>query len=60
MGIMAHLPEVVADYLALRRLSPLKVLIRGPPGAGEHKLLGVKWVPVLQVTAKSLHGCRWA
>jgi hypothetical protein len=34
-GLLAHLPEVVAEYLAIRQLSPIKLLVRGPPGAGE-------------------------
>jgi len=34
-GLLAMLPRVVEEYVAVRGLGPLRVLVRGPPCAGE-------------------------
>jgi hypothetical protein len=38
-GLLAHLPAVVAQFVEARRLSPLRVLLTGPPYSGARPLL---------------------
>jgi hypothetical protein len=33
-GLLAHLPQVYRELLAVRRLTPLRLLVRGPPASG--------------------------
>jgi hypothetical protein len=33
-GLLAHLPALVAQFVEARRLSPLRVLLTGPPYSG--------------------------
>jgi hypothetical protein len=43
-GLLAHLPAVVAQFVEARQLSPLRVLLTGPPySGGQQNPAGPTW-----------------
>ncbi|KAF8073252.1 Ak7 [Scenedesmus sp. PABB004] len=37
-GLLGHLPQVLAELVAARRLAPLRLVLRGPPASGKSRL----------------------